>query len=300
MKKLSRHDRVEMVLRRIEQYPTLSSYCRILYRAIFEWLETEEVESEKLDQAFQLLLRCECRIHDQVGRIVRSGNLDLLAVVRVGRHARRNLWRLLRAVEKLQVSTSREGVIRELIVAECHSHLGSTREVVAALRRAIRLGCEHALAHFALGYNLYQEALRNFVGKAPGSGKSVIARPAEFADACRASVRAFERGLGLDEGRFDARICWWIGLINEAIGERRAARDAFAKAMAMNPRGFADIGRAKMKLLSSCKPGMRRTPAERAWLARLGPITEEEVNRAQAFLASLEDFPFEFAQDDEE
>ena len=300
MKKLSRHDRAQMVLRRIEQYPTLSAYCRILYRAIFEWLETQEVESEKLDQAFQLLLRCECRRHDQVGRIVRSGNLDFLEVVRVGRHARKNLSRLVRSVEQLRAHTAREAVIRELIVAECYSHLGSTRKVVGALSRAIGLGCEHALAHFALGYNLYQDALRNFAGEASGSRKAIISRPAEFADACRVSLRAFERGLGLDDGRFDARIWWWIGMVNETIGERRAAREAFAKAMAMNPRKFAGAGQAKIRRLSTCKPGLRRTPAEKAWLDRLGPITKEEMDRARAFLTSLEDFPFEFAQNDEE
>jgi len=299
MKKLSKHDRAEMVLRRIEQYATLSSFCRVLYRAIFEWLERPEVTSEKLDQAFQLLLRCECRRHDHVGRIVRNGNLDLIEVIRVGQHARKNLSFLLRAVERIETGNARETMIRELIAAECHSHLGSTPKVIAALRRVTRLGCDHSLAYFALGYNLYQDALRNFAKDGAICGEPAIERPVEFVEACQGAIRAFQRGLGLGEARFDAQISWWIGLANETIGDHQAAREAFKNAMAMDPKRYAGIGQAKMQSLSLYRADALRRPAERVRLDRLGSITEEEISRAREFLAALNGFPPAFVEDQE-
>ena len=288
MKKVSRHGRVEMTLRRLEQYSTLSPFCRLFYRAVYEWLEMPGIDADKLDQAFHLFLRCECQRHHSVGRIVRRGSLDLIEIIEVGRDAQRNLRRIVDAIEKLEPAGRQEAMIRELILAECAYHLGRTRSVILSLKRAIRLGCDHPLAHFALGYNLYHSALDRYAGANGKPGEFVLTHPAEFERACREAIQAFERGLG--HSALDAQISWWMGLVHEAVGNRKGAYEAYTNAMTLDPENFGSIGHDKLQVLGQVQP-TQRSLGERSRLAGLSPITDDDIARAQQYLADLTTFP---------
>ena len=73
----------------------------------------------------------------------------------------------------MEVAAAGQELVRELLLAECNYHLGRTEEVVRELRRAVRIGCDHPLVHFALGYNLYAGAVQQFTraGAARGGGR---------------------------------------------------------------------------------------------------------------------------------
>jgi len=286
--RVDRCDAIHAALRRLEQYPTLSPFCRLFYRLIYDSVRPPEAVGEKLRQAFHLFLRSECRRHQAVGRIVHRGKLDLLEVIRVGRSAQNVLVRLCRAVETMEPTTRAEATVRELLLAECNYHLGRTEQVVRALRRAIRLGCGHPLVHFALGYNVYCFALQRFTRAGKRKGEVVALDPPAFEHNCRDAIAAFRRGLGGEA--FDAQIYWWIGLISEMLGEHHEARLAYRRAMEADPENFETRALEKLKALRPLAlPG--RSPRERARLSRLGPITEEEIREARRLLAGCHTFP---------
>jgi len=287
-KDLGRHDEVHMMLRRLEQYSTLSPFCKLFYRVIYDRLGEPGLDSHKLDQAFHLFLRCECWRHQAVSHIVRQGKLDLIEIMRVGRDAYKNLARICSAVEKMEPAGPREAMIRELILVECSYHLGRTEEVIRGLRRTLRLGCDHPLVHFALGYNIYRSALARFARTGRRKGEIVTDNPRAFENACRQAIAAFECGLG--DRKFDAQICWWIGLISEMIGDRHAAGDAYLRAMNIDPDNFGGMGDEKLRKLNLCALIMR-SPAERERLAGLAPITDHDIHEARKSLAELDSFP---------
>lgn len=295
-KNLQRHDEANMTLRRLEQYSTLSPFCRLFYRTIYDRLGAVGLDAEKLDQAFHLFLRCECKKHEAVAGIVRQGKLNLIKTMRIGRTARWSLERLCSAVERMESSGPREAIIRELILTECNYHLGRTDKVIRALKATVQLGCEHPLIHFALGYNIYQSALERFAHAGKRKGEIVATNPRAFESTCRESIAAFERGL--DDTLFDAQISWWIGLISEMIGERDAAQEAYTRAMNVDPDNFAVMAGQKLRSLSP-STGLTRSPAEQERLSRLSPITDEDIRQARQLLAGLDSFrPFFLGADD--
>ena len=294
-KTLSWHNMAHMSLRRIEQYATVSPFCKRFYRAIHNWLGEPGLDARKLDHAFHLFLRCESQRHQAVGCIVRKGALDLIEIMRVGRTACKSLSRICRALERTEPAGPREAMIRELIMAECAYHLGRTEAVVRSLRRAIRLGCDHSLVHFALGYNLYHSALERFTCADKYSGHIRTSNSQAFENACRQAIGAFE--CGLQDAEFDAHICWWIGLISEILEDRAGAYRAYVHAMNVDPDNFASMVAAKLRNLDPSL--IIRSPVERERLLRLPPITDDEVNQARELLADLNTFPTFFLDADD-
>ena len=245
----------------------------------------------RLRQAFHVFLRCECRRHQTVCRIVKDGGLDLEKIVRSGRRTHDLLEWLARALREMKCVAPRQETVRQLLLAECDYHLGHTSEVVYALRRALRLGCDHPLVHFALGYNLYTGAIQKFTRAGDRKGTVAVKNPAAFQSACLRAISAFEQGLGHDD--YDAQIYWWMGLIWEILGERHSACGAFRRAMETDPENFGDPSREKLRLLEEQPPSLR-TAAELERLSKLGPITEEELRAARAMLAACDSFPSVF------
>jgi len=293
---MERRDAINVTLRRLEQYTSLSPFSRVFYRFIYDLLRTPGGAAERVAQAFHLFLRIEYRRHQAVRRIVQQGQIDVPEIATVGRSVRDLLERVRRAVVTIEVAHPRQGIIRELVLAECCYHLGHTDSVIRSLRRAIDFGCRHPLAHFALGYNLYASAFkryrraRNRGQPEPGAGF-----PA-FEAACREAIAAFSRGLG--DTAFDAQIHWWIGVIAEVLGEEEEARMAFGQALRADPKHFRE---RVQKKLESFEHGRRprRSASERERMAGLTPITDEEITEAREALEGCESFPTFFLDSDD-
>ena len=285
---IERHEATNMILRRLEQYPTLSPFCRMFYRFLYDLMGEPSVESEKLEQAFHLFLRCECRRHQAVGRVIHHGHVNLMEILRIGRTAHDVLERLRQALQHMELTHPPEVIIRELLSAECSYHLGRAQDVVESLQRAVSLGCHHPLVHFALGYNTYVSAMQRFTRAGDRKGEIVAHDPAAFQGACREAIRAFQGGLG--DSTFDGQIHWWIGLIWEMLGERSSARLAFKSAMDADPENFSCQVEEKLQRLEKGGAVSRR-PAERERLARLTPITDEDIAEAREFLEAWDSFP---------
>jgi tetratricopeptide (TPR) repeat protein len=287
-----RYDAINATLRRLEQYSTLSPFCRAFYRLIYERLgEPQMMGSGKLRQAFHVFLRCECRRHQTVCRIVRDGGLDLERIVRSGRRTHDLLERLAAALRQMKCDAPKRETVRQLLLAECNYHLGHTSQVVQELRRAVRLGCDHPLVHFALGYNLYTGAVEKFTRAGDRRGTLIVKDPAAFQNACLQAIAAFEQGLGHED--YDGQLYWWIGLIWEALGERHSACGAFRRAMETDAEHFTERTREKLRLLEA-QPLPLRSDEEMMRLAMLGPITDEELCITRKMLEADDTFPAAF------
>ena len=307
---LSGHTAVHAALRRLEQYSTLSPFARLFYRLVYEQLDSLGMEMLRLEKAFHLILRCECRKHQAVARVVHHGKLDVLKVVRIGRAMRGTLRRLCRAIEVMETDGYNEAVIRELLLVTCHYHLGNTDKVICGLRRVIEMGCHHALVHFALGYHLYCSAFQRFtrlwhaqalLERGTWHGEIAAEDRIGFESTCVDAMDAFKQGLC--GSKFDAQLLWWIGTISEVVGDRAGARRAFIKAAHADPEGFATL--VEKKLLDHCATlkqslgvphAAMRSPAEQARLSKLAPITDAEIGKAREFLAETNLFPEFFGE----
>jgi len=285
---LSGHDAVHATLRRLEQYATLSPFSRLFYRLIYERVYTPAAKANKLEQAFHLLLRCECRKHQAVTRVVHNGRLDVLRIIRIGRAARRIVRRLRQAIERMEPADRNDGITRELLLAACCYQLGETEETNRALRRAIGMGCSHPLLYFTLGYNLYCFALQHCTLIDLQTGGIAAKDRTAFESVCREAISAFRQGLG--SGTFDAQLLWWIGAISEILGDRVAARRSFVKAAQVDPENF--VARVEEKLRDLGRTVVvTRAAAERERLSRLTPITDAEIAEAKELLAGSDPFP---------
>ena len=295
-KNLSGREAIHATLRRLEQFSTLSPFCRLYYRLIYDWLGAAGLDAGKLNRGLHLLLRCECRRHQAVAHIVQHGKLDVLEIVRIGRAVHAVLDRLSRAIERMELAGRDEAMIRELLLAESRYHLGHTEQVIEAFRRAIRLGCRHPLVHFALGYNLYCSAMQRY---ARGDRRKHEIAPedrAAFEETCREAVGAFQQGLG--DVRFDAQMLWWIGTLSELIGDWPGARRSFAKAARVDPENFGGRVAEKLRALMQASV-VTRSPDERQRLSGLGPISGEEITEARETLAATDSFPASFLETEE-
>lgn len=282
-----RHEELAAGLRRLEQYPTVSPFSRLFYRLVNELLQS--VDDKRLTQAFILFLRCETRRHKAVSRIVRRGKADLVEIIQTGRKSAEVLDTLKKQLERMELSGREEAIARELILAECNYHLGHTKEVIERLRLAVESGSTHPLVHFALGYNLYVNAMQEHTKIGTRKNEVIANDPIAFVGACRDALTAFRAGLG--DPSYDAQIYWWIGLIHEMLGERRDAREAYRSAMETDPDNFTDTATSKIDKLQGRIP--QRSAKEKERLEQLGPISDEEIEGIGDFLDVINDFPFD-------
>ena len=112
MEDSGRYAAINATLRRLEQYSTLIAVLPgSFYRLIYELLGDPEMDSAKLRQAFHVFLRCECRRHQTVCRIVKDGGLDLGKIIRSGRRTHDLLEWLARraAADEIRCATAADG-----------------------------------------------------------------------------------------------------------------------------------------------------------------------------------------------
>jgi len=275
-------ERVDRTLRRLESYRTVSPFSRMFYRLIYEWLPPSGGEGPDLRRAFQLFLRNEVRRHNAVMQMIRQGQLDIKAILRVSNTTRRTLRWVHRILSRMRIEGRQEQMVRELLVAECCFHLGRTRDVLDALHRAVTLGGRHPLVFFALGYNTYSEAVERFTVRGPGKGRIVVQDAEAFERMSQEAMALFREGLGHDS--FDAQIHWWIGQISESLGDVPSAETSYRLAMETDPENFSTTVMNKLKEISA-RRGRLRSPEEAARLSKLPPITDEDFLEARRELS---------------
>ena len=286
---------IDRTLHRLEQCQTVSPFSRMFYRLIYNWLRTLHASGGRLRHAFALFLRNELRRHGTVLKILHHEHLDLPSILRAGDASRNTLLRLVRALERMEMVGSTPSMVRELILAECHFHLGHTADVLHVLDRAVALGGRHPLIFFALGYNSYNKAVQEYTVDTPGGRRLDIEQSQSFRGACMEAIQLFQQGLG--NPSYDAQIHWWIGLLNETVGEYDEARTAYLKAQRSSPEEYGALVLKKLAGLDA-RDRLRRPSEEAARLDRLPPIDEPDLAEARRELERNDGMPLAFFESD--
>lgn len=259
----------------LEQFPTVSPFLRSFYGLLLDWIEESRDDLAEIQTAFTLLLRIEVRHHEAVAELVDADAFDLFAFLDVSRRTQEMLQRLRGAILNIPRSTRRHEMIRHLLLAECHYHLGRPERVVPFLRAAIGLGAAHPMTNFALGYNLYSHALHSYVRRKHGKSRFVVTDAPRFQRLIRGAIEAFRQALSGDP--FDGQICWWIGQLSEVIRQRADAWTAYCRSAQSDPARFG--GPVSHKLAKLRVPVLDAlSAAEGARLDALPPIADEDIS----------------------
>jgi len=268
-------------LAQLDGFTTVSSFLRAFYALVFRWIEETDAELGELQTAFNLLLRIEVRHHEALERALANESASLATMMQQSLRTREMLRRLLRAVKRIPTGGSRHEVIRHLLMAECYYHLGKPERVVTELRDALRMGCEHPIVRFALGYNLYAWGVKQYVRFSMGQGRLTVGDARGFRRLIRLAIEAFRKGLSGQP--FDAHVHWWIGQLSEMTCQRTDAWAAYCHAARIAPDLFAAAVRGKLKRLSRRVPDAT-TAAEGERLSRLPPIQEDDIAALRQYL----------------
>jgi len=277
-------------LARLERCSSFTPFSRSFYHLMEEMLQDcgLTASADELRRAFLVLLRIETRRHLALPGGGGEDALDVLNFVRTTRQTQDHARQLLRALLKVSCVTSEERVVHALLRAECYHLLGDTRAVVVSLKRALALGGDHPLVHFALGYNLYCHAMRAYARVDAEKKQATATDPVRFARACRQAIAAFRGGLGSPE--LDAHIHWWIGYLSEILADKAAARHEYRAAARLAPEQFAEPVRERLARLITRVPDAE-SPREERRLTQLPPISDGELREARRLLARLRGFP---------
>ena len=82
-------------------------------------------------------------------------------------------------------------------------------------------------------------------------------------------------------------------MVDELLGKKDAARDAYRKAADADPENFSVQATRRIRKLSYAVPDAL-SEAESRRLSKLPQITDDEIRLASKALAELETFPAEF------
>jgi hypothetical protein len=179
-------------------------------------------------------------------------------------------------------------MIRCLLQAECHYHLGQPERVVMHLRAAQALGGAHPLIHFALGYNLYTYAVQKYVRTGDAQNGFVVDDARGFRAILREAITAFREGLA--STAFDGQIYWWIGQLSEVVRERADAAAAYLMAARLDREAFGEPAREKLQKLHEAVLDAA-TPEEGQRLAHLPAISEDDLREMRRAMTDHEAFP---------
>ncbi len=256
-------DPLDLRLDQLATYETYTSFSQLYCRLMVAWSREAGPDAASLRTACDRLFEIELWYHQTLSRL---GDLDQVShddLRSVADKRRISLTALAERVEAAQAPGPRAGVVRHLLLAECHYHLRETPTVVANLQAAIEAGGGHPLIHFALGYNWFDYA-REVLADSPAADPEQAER--DFRTACLRAVQAFRDGLTGQP--FDAQLHFWIGRALAAAGLLEEAEAAIETAVRIDPALLAQItGTDAVE-----DAGEEATPSPL-------PISEDEVRR---------------------
>lgn len=270
-------------LHRLEELETVSPFSRTFYQLICDWIEESGPLCAELQEAFGTFLASEIERHRAVNEAT-TNRTPILEWVSVRYRAEPTLQRLIARLEAIPSEMSRQESLRQLILSECYAQLGDLERVVSSLRAALATGAEHPIVHFAVGYSLYMLAMRRHVRYDAVSNRYTVENRAGFQRLCEQATESLQAGF--TESPFDAQLYWWIGCVQESLGNLGEARDAYKKAKEADPANFGS--EVDSRLRDMPHPILDAiSDEERERLSQLPPITNDEVLRVQQQLKRI-------------
>lgn len=275
---------------------SISEFLYGYYELLFSYVDRLTPYGIKWLKAFQAMLEYEAWRHKAMQSVRESSNMNLLLLL--GVEMRNALTKLLQRLERMQPQNSFEMIVLQLLRAECLYQLGHTSEVIEALDKAIEAGCDHPLAYFALGFNLYKQALQKYVEVEPSTQRAVITDRHAFESLCERAIGAFRSGISpTGTEPMDAQLHFWIGIVYESLNKHREAREEYETALKIAPELSKEIEHrlkhfdrvetqyAKQK---SAEPQQPTESEEASEIRRHDRITDEELSRMSELLGKID------------
>ena len=256
-------DPLDLRLDELTAYETFTPFDQLYCRLMVAWSRETGGDAAPLRSACERLFEVELWYHQTLSHLGEQDRVSHEDLRSIADKRRINLTALVERVEATETTAARAGVLRHLLLAECHYHLREVPSVVADLQAAIECGGGHPLVHFALGYNWFDYA-REILTDSPAADSEQAER--RFRAACLRAVQAFRDGL---TGQlFDAQLHLWIGRAFAAAGLLDEAEAAIETAARIDP-----------ELLAQARTGGEDEEAPGEVEGPPRPISEDEVRR---------------------
>jgi hypothetical protein len=262
-------------LEQLSQWETVSTFSREFYQLIADRLADAGPPASGLRLAFTDFLAVEVNYHRRLAAMASRDEMMADDLQSLADKRRLNLDAVSEMVAMTPAPGCQLEALQHLILAECHYHRRNTSQVVHHLQHA--LGCEngHPLVQFALGYNIYAQAVQDYTVMkiSGGDGTLAVTDDIAFSSRCLAALNALEAGLS--GGDFDAQVYWWMGHVLDSAGMSEAARDVHQQLATSNDQAWEDD-----------EPEGYLTELEEAAEAPhyLPQISQDEINRAALLL----------------
>ena len=274
------------------QMPAPSPLSQGLCQLIAEYA-TVAADSQCMPELVTQFLNREVRYHRQAGKLhtreaLTTDDLKSLA----GKHSIALQDTIEQAKEAI-VEMGAAEIARQLLLAECYQQVQEPDKVVAHLEKALAVGADESMVHFALGYNRFHLALGSFGPTMELPDDSADDDLLPFQMACLQAVSAFEGAITGQAS--DSEVYEWIGRVLETAGFEEAAGQAFDNAndLAYSNRVDGEPAAAYRGLeddVPSTKPDQK-----------IGPITQGEIEEFGQLLEGKHDiYKLELEREDDE
>ncbi|MCS7254591.1 MAG: tetratricopeptide repeat protein [Armatimonadota bacterium] len=276
---------------------SISEFLYGYYELILNYIDGLAPYGIKWLKAFQAMLQYEAWRHKAMRSVKESSNMNLILVL--GIEMRNALVKLLRQLERIYPQNSFEVITLQLLRAECLYQLGHTGEVIEALDKAIEAGCDHPLVYFALGFNIYRQALQDYVEVEPTTQRAIITDRKAFEGLCERAIGAFRSGISAAGTEpMDAQLHFWIGIVYETLGRHSEAKREYERTIEIAPELSKEVEQRLKHIQRAEIQSGRHTevtqterptePQEISKLERLGRITDEEVSKMGDLLGKID------------
>lgn len=270
----------------LEGYESFSPFCRAFYRLIAEEIDRSPTYAQEFYRIFSAFLEGEISHHHAL-RVLGVDSSDCLPEwAELCSSKASGLHKTLAQLVAFHVPAGAPAVVKHLLCSECFHQLGRPDLVVLGMQAAIHQGCDHPLIFFALGYNIYMRALKQFTSFDPATCRQVVDDPLNFQQMCDHAVGALRRGAC--GSPYDAQLYWWIGCILENVGARGEAWAAYQQVAELDPITYAEVLEEKLKFLVPPVPEAL-SEEERDRLAVMSEITVDEILDAFRDVESIAD-----------
>ena len=221
------HD-IQGLLARLTEFDSVPPFTRLYYGLVVSRVSRQTPEARELADLLLWHLEAEVRFHSLLAGLAGRESIQMTDMLSLADKRRISLQETLDRVEALKPRNHRHAATAHLIAAECCYHLDAHERVVAHLERAIQLGSDEPICHFALGYNRYVLAERDYTTAEDGAASSTVRDEANYRSVLLDAVTAFEDGIS--GGPLDPHLYWWMGTCLERAGFVTAAAHAFEQA----------------------------------------------------------------------
>ncbi|MFO7947055.1 MAG: hypothetical protein R6V19_09580 [Armatimonadota bacterium] len=221
-------DAIDTKLDTLQHLESAPPFCHAFYGYIAGEIAELGQADQEVARGFVEFLNAEISYHHELSTWAELHEVPFDALEALANRRRMSLQTVAENVSMIRTTSVPGSGLKHLILAECYYHQQDTTRTVQELRAAVSCGLDAPLVRFALGYNLYVEAVERYtIVDTEGTCVGIVDHVA-FQTGCMEAVAQFEAGVS--GSAFDLQLYGWMAQVFESAGMIDAARDLQEKA----------------------------------------------------------------------